>query len=131
MPPNTKEYNKQYHEKNKAYRKEYGKQWREKNKEYMKEYRKKYPGAGYLREWRKTPKGRRNQKISDWRTYGIQCNDEWGEVYEWYSNTTNCNICDKLFVKSIDKCLDHDHNLQGYNLRGILCKKCNNFSNEL
>ena len=130
MPTNSKEYNRAYYAKNREviYEKkkehliEYGKKWRGQNKDRMKITTQKY---------RKTPKSIKCAKLNAWKQHGIECNSEWDEVYEWYSSTTNCYICDKLFVESKDKCLDHDHELQRYNIRGILCRKCNNHYNEI
>tara|TARA_R100000935_G_C2770352_1_gene137400 strand:- start:480 stop:791 length:312 start_codon:yes stop_codon:yes gene_type:complete len=99
-------------------KKAYMKEWREKNKESIKEYH-------------KSSRRISSSKISVWKQRGIRCDGVWDEVYEWFSNTTNCNICDKLFVVSKDKCLDHDHHLDGYNIRGILCQRCNHRANEL
>ena len=76
-------------------------------------------------------KRRESNRIANWEARGVECDDEWDEVYDWYIDTTHCNICDKEFVHSNDKCLDHDHDLEGYNVRSILCKKCNNVVNEL
>ncbi len=118
-------------------KKEYMKEYYQKNKDKMKQnslnnYNKnRAERIKYHREYYKSLKGGLQWSVYSWRWQGIECNSEWEEVYEWYSNTTNCYICDKLFVKSIDKCLDHDHELQGYNIRGILCQKCNNSSNEI
>ena len=115
----------------KAYDKEYWKKYQEKNKDKL---------LKKWRDYREENKDRLNandrarvksNRIKVWKKIGILCDDEWEEVYDWYSNTTNCDICDKLFVKSIDKCLDHDHHLEGYNVRSILCRKCNCHFNEI
>ena len=115
--------------------KKYIKEWREKNKgkiaQHEKNRRSRASRIQYMKDFRKSPNGIKSNKIVDWKRWRIECNSEWDEVYEWYSSTTNCNICDKLFVESNDKCLDHDHELQGYNVRAILCKKCNNYYNEI
>jgi len=78
-----------------------------------------------------TPEGYKIQTIGCWKKRGINCDEEWDEVYDWWLNVKTCDICDKEFEKSRNKCLDHDHTLEGYNVRGILCKKCNNYQNEL
>ena len=117
-----KAYMKEWREKNKKSLKEQRADWGAKNKDHVKQYNKQHA---------KTPNGIKYRKIADWKRHGIQCNDEWEEVYEWYSETANCNICDKLFLTSKDKCLDHHHHLEGYNIRGILCNRCNYYKNEL
>ena len=44
-------------------------------------------------------------------------------VYYEYIHATNCELCDKTFIKSIDRQLDHNHET-GY-IRNILCNRCN------
>tara|TARA_R100000935_G_C2684957_1_gene104202 strand:+ start:54 stop:461 length:408 start_codon:yes stop_codon:yes gene_type:complete len=135
MPFDKKAYMKEYREKNKDYLRECGRKYREKDPrvEYKREYNIKHKDR--LNEcrklWDKTPRGIKSNKTKVWKKIGIRCNDEWEEVYDWYSCSTNCDICNKPFTASIDKCLDHDHHLDGYNIRGILCKKCNHHTNEL
>ena len=108
-----------------------------KDKEVRRKYLQEYYRKNYERlnkqyaEWGKTPKGHKQQTIRNWKHHGINCDEEWDEVFDWWLNAKTCNICDKEFVISTDKCLDHDHILEGYNVRGILCQKCNNYQNEL
>jgi len=66
--------------------------------------------------------------ISCWKKHGIFCDGEWDEVYDWYMSETHCNVCDTLL--SLDagksrKVLDHDHEIDGYNIRGVICCSCN------
>jgi len=121
--------------------KEYLRQYREKNKERIRQQRKETDTLYYLKNkeqiikknarYRKTPQGKKSRRIERWKHQGIQCDEEWDEVDDWYMNTSTCDICEKIFKNSTDKCLDHDHTLAGYNIRGILCKKCNHRDNEL
>ena len=111
--------------------KEYSKQYAKKHSIALKKYKSEWGKSEKREEYKKSSRRIKQNKIHSWKQQGIQCNFEWDEVYEWYSNTTNCDICSKLFVVSMDMCLDHDHELQGYNIRGILCQRCNNWSNEL
>ena len=131
MPFDKKAYMKEYRKKNKAYYQEKMKEWTDNNKAYIKEYREKHPRVEYFKEWGQTENGIKSRQCSNWRQIGIRCNGEWEEVYDWYSETTNCDICDKLFKESTDKCLDHNHDIDGYNIRGILCSKCNHYTNEI
>jgi len=107
-----------YYEKNKEARKAYAREHYKtlERKEYMKQYHEKY---------KKTEKGKKVATIASWKYWGLRCDDEWDEVYEWYQSSTNCDICDAPF-ETCKKCIDHDHILEGYNIRGILCAKCNN-----
>ena len=86
-------------------------------------YRAKHPDR--LKQYRASPKGHRIHCISQWKKRGVECDDEWSEVYDWYTDTTHCNLCDTIFKDSYDKCLDHDHILEGYNVRGVICRSCN------
>lgn len=102
------------------------KEYSEKNREKLKEYNKQYHS-----QYHKTKKGQKVKTIGQWKHRGINCNDEWEEVYEWWLNCKSCDICDKVFDKRQNKCVDHDHTLEGYNVRGILCRTCNNILLEL
>jgi len=101
---------------------EWHRQFRENNREFLRQRSK---------EYRQTSRYKEVSKIHIWKKRGIRCDEEWGEVYDWWLNAKTCDICDKEFVNSKDRCLDHDHILEGYNVRGILCKKCNYYKNEL
>ena len=120
--PYDPEARREYYQRNKERHNASMKEWRDKNKDYMK---------NYSYSWKRSEKGYKSQTISCWKGRGINCDEEWDEVFDWWLNAKTCNICDKEFVISTDKCLDHDHILEGYNVRGVLCQKCNNVSNEL
>jgi hypothetical protein len=111
-------YYKKYEEKNKEKRKEYAKKYREENKEKIKEaqlnYKKNNPDRLL-----------KTKRISMWKKYGIIC-ENYDEMYEKYINTTCCDYCNKSFVSSQDRQLDHDHNItDAPNVRGVLCINCN------
>jgi len=44
-------------------------------------------------------------------------------IYNEYIRATNCDLCNKLFTKSRDRQLDHDHKTG--EIRNIVCQKCN------
>ena len=105
-----------------------------KTKEYMKEYHKNY----YLKNkkkiseknkiYRENPKNKKIFTIGAWKHIGVKCFD-WDLLHELYINTTHCEYCNILLKGNGRdcKCLDHDHSINDkFNIRGLLCKKCNN-----
>ena len=85
----------------------------------------------YMKEYRQTPEGKKSNRISHWKTYGIKCED-WNLIYEWFLSVTNCEKCDILLTKDktntrTTKCLDHDHS--NGEIRYVLCHSCNSNDN--
>ncbi len=117
----VREYHRRWRAKNKEKYNALGKKWKNANKDKLKEHFNKY---------RQSPKGIKMRRIHGWRQQGIKCDGEWDELYEWYQTTTNCNICGASF-QDVKRCLDHDHTIEGYNVRQVLCYSCNQFHNEL
>jgi len=120
-PIQVREYHRWWREENREKYYTKAKKWKDDNKDKTKAYNKEYNA---------TPKGIKNARIHGWRQQGIKCDGEWDELYEWYQTTTNCNICD-VSLQGVKRCLDHDHHIEGYNVRGILCASCNHRDNEL
>jgi len=131
-----RESNRKYREKNKGKRKEYFKQYRQKNKDKIKEYSKEYHEKNkeqikdQRKEYLQTPIGLKLHRISNWKNYGVVC-DNWDAMYDHYTNTTYCDICRvELSIKkersANTKVLDHDHSITDRpNFRNILCNSCN------
>ena len=98
---------------------EYGKIYREKNKEKIRQRK---------REWKKSPAGKKRRRIDDWKKQGILCFD-WDLLYDLFLSTNKCEYCGielKEGNKCDGKCLDHDHSITDrFNIRGVLCRKCN------
>ena len=79
----------------------------------------------YDRIWNKSEKGKKSQRISQWRTKGILCFD-WNLLYSYYVKQTTCEFCDKPFTTQKDRHLDHNHEIKDrFNVRGVLCMDCN------
>jgi len=106
-----------------------------KNREELLEKQRAYDQTPERKEarklYRKSPSGRRSAVMCQWRQHGIDCDEEWNDLWNWYDSTTNCQICEKEFLNTKDKSLDHDHNIEGYNVRAILCTRCNHSANEV
>ena len=110
-------------------RKEYQKEYRLENKEKVLEKRKIYyqENKEKILEYRQTDKGVKQNRISNWKTSGVVC-DDYDKLYEIYINTTNCEKCDILLTTdklttNTTKCLDHNH--QTGLFRYVLCNRCN------
>ena len=71
----------------------------------------------------KYPKSHKNHSIHNWKRIGVIYHD-FDELYEVYIKTMNCSHCNKVFVSTRDRCLDHDHTTGSF--RAILCQSCNN-----
>jgi len=121
MPPTKerreymKEYNRLYREKNKEREREYNRLYNEKNKEKKKEQR-------------KTPHGIRIRNYSDWNLRGVifESDEDRDMIYVRYIESKKCEVCNKEYNGSSDRCLDHDHSItDAPNFRQILCRRCN------
>jgi len=111
---NRKENNKKWRENNKEHIKEWGKQYRENNKEKEKERQKKYY---------QSPVGNKKTTFKRWKQYGlIEHGYTYDEVYEYYLETTHCEVCNKD-LSTTQKCMDHCHTDGCF--RWVLCKSCN------
>jgi len=70
------------------------------------------------------------KRISSWKRQGINTTD-WNDVLKRYNNATTCERCCETFkyfniTKMSNKVLDHNHNKIYNNIRGIICRGCNN-----
>jgi hypothetical protein len=107
MPQRTKEE-----------RKQYMKEYRQKNKDKINQRRKEYV---------QTPQGIKSKRITNWKQYGVICED-FDVLYQKYIDTTNCENCDILLTYDkrttcTTKCMDHCHETGEF--RNILCNLCN------
>ena len=110
-------YDKEYYKKNRAKKLEASAKWRRNNFKKIKTYQAKY---------KRSPKGRKSSRITDWKRMGIICNDFSKFYDEIYMMIDRCNFCYSKFTQKNKKTLDHDHNIKyKENIRGIICNRCN------
>ena len=108
-----KEKKKEYYEKNKEIINKKKKEYYEKNKEKHKERNKRY---------KQSVAGKKSNKISEWKRRGL-LSDDYDKIYERYSSTNHCDICNYEFDKKNCRCMDHSHSDGKF--RQILCHRCN------
>jgi hypothetical protein len=79
--------------------------------------------AIYMKNYNKTPVGKRHVSISSWTRRGA-IGDLKTFYNERYLPATNCEVCEKVFKSRRDKCMDHCHDTG--EIRWVLCQSCNN-----
>ena len=84
----------------------------------------------WMREYRKTYKGRRAHRTEHWRSRGLSdfgIHENINELYDYYLSVKVCDSCKRSLTmgpKTIDqKCMDHCH-ITG-KFRNVLCNSCN------
>ena len=111
----SKEYTKQYNLDNKEPIKERARIWYIDNKEKVlnqqKKYRKNYPNKFTIKIWKY------NGLIELEGVYTYE------SLYEYYISITHCEVCNKKFKNSLDRCMDHCHTTNIF--RWVLCRSCN------
>jgi len=101
---------KQYYDSHKEERKIY----RENNKEKIKLQK-------------QTPSGKRTTRKKDWKAQGIIL-DDFAYWHDRYIQSKKCEVCNNPYKSSVDRCIDHDHDITDRpNVRQILCQACNRF----
>ena len=124
-----KQKKREWYEKNKQRLLEKQKEYYENNKEKIKQYKKEYAksesGKETIKNYFKSPQGRKSKLIGEWKYSGV-IHDNFDELYEKYIRTTNCEVCNKD-LSTTKKCLDHDHDTGKF--RYVLCNGCNIYDN--
>jgi len=89
-----------------------------KNKENMRKQQNKY---------KKTDRGRKNNRISRWRRSGLilQSDETYESIYKIVDECELCMNCGSEFSDKglFRKCMDHDHETGFF--RAVLCCRCN------
>tara|TARA_R110002153_G_C13022946_1_gene467738 strand:+ start:39 stop:443 length:405 start_codon:yes stop_codon:yes gene_type:complete len=67
-------------------------------------------------------KNHKYSAIHTWKKRGVKY-DDIESLYLIYINTMECQHCNKEFINTRDRCLDHDHETGEF--RKIVCQTCN------
>jgi TFIIF-interacting CTD phosphatase-like protein len=79
----------------------------------------------YNKKYYQSANGKKSTIINGWKCRGLK---EFGytydELYEYYLETNECEVCHKDITKPRDRCMDHCHDTGCF--RWVLCRECNN-----
>lgn len=108
-----KEYMKEYYIKNKEKLKQQKSEYYQNNKEIFLERNRRF--------W-ETLAGKKLRTINNWKYKGLISKD-YETLYNNYLACTACQVCNKDFKSTKDRCMDHDHDTGLF--RQFLCQCCN------
>ena len=78
----------------------------------------------YMKNYRKTPEGKKSNTINDWKCQGLKETKEFmNQIYEEYLNSEECQLCGEPYSKHNRKEMEHNHETGEF--RNIVCKRCN------
>ena len=132
-PEKRKEYDRQYHNKNKETHNKMKRKRYHNNKEAYKQQRREYyqknreAELARIKRYQQTPRYIKSRRIKDWNYQGIIFHDM-NLLHDIYEQTTHCDNCNIFLQGRGDekKCIDHDHSIcDDENVRNILCQRCN------
>ena len=72
-------------------------------------------------------KSHKSKTKSNWKKHGLIM-DNFEEIYKRYIYATHCELCNKEFVKSLDRQMEHDHKTGEF--RNIVCTRCNSLKSD-
>ena len=79
----------------------------------------------YKKAYNSSPRGKKLNRICKWKQMGM-ISDDWDKTHKRYVESTNCEYCDKVYIRDKFRHLDHNHSItNSHNIRGVLCKNCN------
>ena len=73
------------------------------------------------------PKYHKSVKKRKWKFLGVDM-DNFDEIYNRYINSSQCELCNKIYEKTYDRCLDHCHTTGKF--RNVVCRRCNTLKSD-
>ena len=68
------------------------------------------------------PKDHKSSKKKYWKWVGVNM-DNFDEFYNRYIHSSQCELCNKIYDKNSNRCLDHCHTTGKF--RNVVCRTCN------
>ncbi len=75
------------------------------------------------KQYRQSDKGKKTDRKHCWKQRGVVFDNDFEEIYDRYINSSQCELCNKVYKNSQDKCLDHCHTTGKF--RNVVCQNCN------
>ena len=124
-PELYKQRRKEEYKRNKEKYKKRSKEYREKNKdklnEYSRIYSKNYDDTLAKKKYYQSDKGKKARMKTKWKSRNVNI-ENFDNFYDKYINCNNCEWC----KKDISLCKQMEHNHLTGEIRGIVCRGCNN-----
>ncbi len=75
------------------------------------------------KKYRLSDKGKKSERKIWWKKRGVIFDNDFDEIHERYINSSHCELCNKVYKSSRDRCLDHCHTTGKF--RNVVCQSCN------
>ena len=75
------------------------------------------------KRYRQSDKGKKSQRKIWWESRGVVFDNDFDEIHDRYINSSQCELCNKVYKNSLDRCLDHCHTTGKF--RNVVCQSCN------
>ena len=75
------------------------------------------------KKYYESDKGKKSERKKWWKRRGVVFDNDFEEIYDRYINSSQCELCNKVYKNSLDKCLDHCHTTGKF--RNVVCQNCN------
>ena len=78
----------------------------------------------YMKNYNKSPQGKKSATINNWKTNGLIESKEFMEhIYDEYLRSEECELCGEPYSKHNRKEMEHNHETGEF--RNICCHRCN------